>query len=655
MAWSDTTGAVERFRLVLEPLGKYVSAPSRWLAAMNRRRAERGTEPNQEPEAMAANGPEWTGDIAADSTDPMGDMMRAARGAFITAAVFSFIVNMSILVMPFYMFSVFRRVIPTESLSTLGYLIMVVVWVLGISVLVDIARAIVLARVGHWIDKQIGPRLFDMSIRRSIPRGSSADMSLLSKMHGLRSFISSPSVFIAMDAPWVPVFVLVLFLMNFYIGLTALVVVLIAFGLAIGNRMATDRMLEEASKAAGRAEIIASMGVRNADTMEALGMTSRVIRLWRKSNNGALELQAAASRRSGIFQAFVKMMRIGSMAAVMTVAATQMFDPESRMAPGIMMASMLLVGRCIMPLEFLVNSYESIVSAFESFKFLRQSIKADTNRWLEAITPPNPTGRVDVTNVVYHPPEATRAILNRIRFTLQPGESLGIVGPTASGKSSLARLLTGIEPPTAGDVRLDGTMLHSWPTEDRGKHIGYLPQSVELMDGTIRQNVSRFETDVDDEAVWRAIDLVGARDLVESFPGGLDFEVGENGGFLSGGQRQRIGLARAVFGDVKVVILDEPNANLDTVGEKALGEGLLRLKEQGVTVVVILHRPNILSYVDYIMVMRDGGIQKFAPRDEMLPLIGAISRTVGEEEKPRRIEAGEGGQEKETKRIDAGS
>jgi ABC-type protease/lipase transport system fused ATPase/permease subunit len=252
--------------------------------------------------------------------------------------------------------------------------------------------------------------------------------------------------------------------------------------------------------------------------------------------------------------------------------------------------------------------------------------------------------------VVYHPSNASRAILNRINFTLQPGESLAIVGPTASGKSSLARLVTGIEAPSAGDVRLDGTMLHAWPSADRGRHIGYLPQQVELMTGTVFENVSRFEENATEENVWKAIDISGARAVIEALAHGLSTEVGENGGFLSGGQRQRIGLARAVYGDIKLVVLDEPNANLDAAGEKALGEALQTMKAQGTTVIVILHRPNVLSVVDYIMVMRDGGIQKFAPRDEMLPLIGSISKQVAEApmpiakdqdiEEPKRIDAG---------------
>jgi ABC-type protease/lipase transport system fused ATPase/permease subunit len=238
--------------------------------------------------------------------------------------------------------------------------------------------------------------------------------------------------------------------------------------------------------------------------------------------------------------------------------------------------------------------------------------------------------------------------LNRVSFQLQPGESLAVLGPTASGKSSLARLLIGIEAPSAGDVRMDGTMLHAWDATDRGKHIGYLPQHVQLMTGTVFENISRYSPDATEESVWRAVDLAGARSVVEAFPEGLHSAVGEDGGFLSGGQRQRIGLARAVYGNVKLVVLDEPNANLDSAGEQALSDALVKLKKQGVTVVVILHRPNILSVVDYIMVMQNGGIQKFAPRDEMLPLIGVVppqavdavdAKKVSGPDEPKRVKA----------------
>ncbi len=588
---------------------------------------------------MAAIDAQWSDEALANSRDPLGDMMRAARGAFVAAAAFSFAVNIAILAMPFYMFSVFTLVLPTESLGTLGLLGLVVVWVLAVQLAIDVARTLLLGHVARWIDRRVGRRLFDLSIRRSIPRGAAADMTLMSRLQRLRQFIASPRIFVVMDAPWVPVFVLVLFVMNVWIGLTALAVMSIVLVLAIGSRLATDKIRRDAGAAAAGANALAGMAIRNADSMEALGMTGRVVQRWRATNDRMIELQAVASRRAGLFHAFVKMMRVGSMAAVITVAAVQMFQPESAMAPGVMMAALLLVGRCIMPLELVVGSSDEIVDALRSFRMLREALKADDSAWRESIVPSAPEGRLEVVDLVYRPPNVSRTILNRVRFALKPGESLGIVGPTASGKSSLARLLTGIEAPTAGDVRLDGTMLHAWPSEERGRHVGYLPQRVELMAGTVFENVTRFEIDADEEAAWRAIDLAGARPVVEALSGGLYAEVGENGGFLSGGQRQRIGLARALYGDVRLVVLDEPNANLDAQGEEALVGALKALKARGTTVAVILHRPSILNHVDYIMVLRDGGIQKFAPRAEMLPLITGIARTVGEDGKPRRVAA----------------
>ena len=595
---------------------------------------------------MATTNNEWSNQLSADSRDPLGDMLRAAKGAFVAAAVFSFIVNMAILVMPFYMFNLFQRVIPTESYETLWLLLMVVVWVLAISITIEYARTVLLEKVARWVDKQIGIQLFELSMKQSVPRGNGADMGLLQKLQSVRLFLSSPQVFVAIDAPWVPVFIVVLFALNFYIGLTALIVVLLAVGLAVGKRFATEGLLAEASRAASRAQKLANGSIRNAEITETLGMSDRVISEWSRYNGIAVELQAKASRRSGIFQAFVKFIRMGSMAAVMTVAMMQIFDPTSGMAPGTMMASMLLVMRCVMPLEVLVNSWDSIHGAFQSIGQLREVLSKRNAGWTEAITTDDPAGHVSVLDLVYNPSNASRVILNRVSFQLQPGESLAILGATASGKSSLARMLVGIEKPSSGDVRLDGTMLHAWDPADRGRHIGYLPQHVELMTGSVFENISRFDLNATEEEVWRAIDLAGAREVIEALPDGLATEVGDGGGFLSGGQKQRVGLARAVFGDVKLVVLDEPNANLDASGEKALSDAIVALKEKGVTVVVILHRPNVLSVVDYILVMRDGGIQKFAPRDEMLPLIGVVPPKAVEEapaptavEGPRRAEA----------------
>jgi PrtD family type I secretion system ABC transporter len=595
---------------------------------------------------MATTNNEWSNQLSADSRDPLGDMLRAAKGAFVAAAVFSFIVNMAILVMPFYMFNLFRRVIPTESYETLWLLLMVVVWVLAISITIEYARTVLLEKVARWVDKQIGIQLFELSMKQSVPRGNGADMGLLQKLQSVRLFLSSPQVFVAIDAPWVPVFIVVLFALNFYIGLTALIVVLLAVGLAVGKRFATEGLLAEASRAASRAQKLANGSIRNAEITETLGMSDRVISEWSRYNGIAVELQAKASRRSGIFQAFVKFIRMGSMAAVMTVAMMQIFDPTSGMAPGTMMASMLLVTRCVMPLEVLVNSWDSIHGAFRSIGQLSEVLSKRNAGWTEAITTDDPAGHVSVLDLVYNPSNASRVILNRVSLQLQPGESLAILGATASGKSSLARMLVGIEKPSSGDVRLDGTMLHAWDPADRGRHIGYLPQHVELMTGSVFENISSFYLNATEEEVWRAIDLAGAREVIEALPDGLATEVGDGGGFLSGGQKQRVGLARAVFGDVKLVVLDEPNANLDASGEKALSDAIVALKEKGVTVVVILHRPNVLSVVDYILVMRDGGIQKFAPRDEMLPLIGVVPPKAVEEapaptvvEGPRRAEA----------------
>jgi PrtD family type I secretion system ABC transporter len=589
---------------------------------------------------MAATNSEQSDRVPVDSADLLGDLLRAAKGAFITAAVFSFIINTAILVMPFYMYNLFRRVIPTESHETLWLLLMVVVWVLLIQNLIEYARSLLLEKISRSIDEKIGHRIFDLSVQRSVPRGAGSDMSLLSMLQSVRSFISSPTVFVAMDAPWVPLFIVVLFMMNFYIGLTALIVILIALGLAVGKRYATDALLAEGGRAAGKAGNLASMAVRNADTIEALGMSKRLIDQWRISNDKAIEQQAKASRRSGIFQAFVKFMRMGSMAAVMTVGMMQIFDPKSGMAPGSMMASMLLITRCIMPLELLTSSWDSLSGSIKSIKTLREFLKQGTGRWTEAITPEEPEGHLSVLDLLYDPPETTRVILNRVTFQLKPGESLAILGPTASGKSSLARLIVGIEQPSAGDVRLDDTMLHAWDADDRGKHIGYLPQHVQLMAGNVYENISRFSPDATEAEVWRAIDLAGAREVVEAFSEGLQTDVGEDGGFLSGGQKQRIGLARAVYGNVKLVVLDEPNANLDSAGDNALSEALVVLKQRGVTVVVILHRPNVLSVVDYIMVLKDGGIQKFAPRDEMLPLIGMVPQPPVEQAPPtEKVEA----------------
>jgi len=555
--------------------------------------------------------------------DPMRHIFEGCRSAFVTAGVFSFVVNMLILTMPLYMFSLFSRVLGTGNMATLTMLALMAAAALLVQALVDIARTYVFTHVSAWIDEQVSPQLFEKSVLGGLTRGRGGS-DALDQLQGLRQFLSGSSIFMLMDVPFIPIFLMVLFALNFSIGMTATIGGLILLILAAINKMISDGKLQRASAAASRARKISRSAIENADIVEAMGMRKTLMAGWSMYNELALKLQNDASQASGIIQAIIKMMRMGIMMAVMTVAAIQIVDPTSGLSRGAMMASVILVGRALMPLEAVVSSWAQVSDALQKYRYLSDLLTNTASKPEDSVFPLEPKGALSVEGVHFQIKGMKRPILSRVSFDLKAGESVAVIGPSAAGKTSLARLLAGIEQPNAGVVRMDGADVYRWPSDDRGRHVGYLPQQVLLFEGTIRDNIARFDDTITNEQVIQAAEMAGLHKMILQMEQGYDTEVGFGGNLLSGGQRQRVGLARALLGDPKLVILDEPNANLDTEGDNALRNSIEILKTRGATVVVILHRPNILQIVDKILVLRDGMVQKFSDRDEVMPLISGV-------------------------------
>ncbi len=569
------------------------------------------------------------GSKSASGGDPLKEMLWAARDAFATAAIFSFFVNALILVMPVYMFSLFDRVLGGGGNQfTLAFLALFAISALLIQALIDIARTYLFVRVSSWIDQQIGRKVFALSLRDATARGSRRDTELLSRMDSLRNFLAGEQVFMVMDLPWVPFFLAFLFFLQFWIGVAATAIAIFIFILALANKWATGPVREVGMAAMGESNRKAEVSLRNADVIEAMGMGPRIGRRWEADNDVALDKLAVFTRRMGLMSAIGKTMQFGSMMAIMTVCAILIIHPETNLSRGAMMASVILVGRVLMPVQFLVTGWAPISEAIGDYKALSAVLRqAAAQTPSELAAPPAPIGELTVEELSFHPPSTRDPILKGINFSLKPGESLGIVGPSASGKSTLARLLVGLDRPSTGSVKLDGAHIHEWPSVDLGAYIGYLPQDVELFGGTVRDNIARQDQNWTSERVLDAAKLANVDTMVKFMPQGYQTVVGSGGTLLSGGQMQRIGLARALYGDVKLVVLDEPNANLDAHGEEALAEAIEELKRRGVTVVLILHRPNILKVLDHVMVLVDGKIQRIGPREEMLPVIGGGGAT----------------------------
>lgn len=558
--------------------------------------------------------------------DPLRKIFETCRGAFVTAGVFSFVINMLILTMPLYMFSLFDRVLGTGNMATLTMLALIAFVALLVQALIDIARTYIFTQVSSWVDAQISPQLFEKSVTGALVRGQRGG-DAIEQLQGLRQFLGSPSVFMLMDVPFIPIFILVLFMLNFAIGITALIGGGILFGLAVINKQVASSTLQKATTSANQARKLSRAAIDNADIVEAMGMRKSVMSDWNVYNEFSLQLQSKASQISGIIQAFIKMSRMGIMMAVMTVAAVQIIDPESGLSRGAMMASVILVSRALMPLEAIVGSWAQVAEATQRYRYLSSILRGVAGKPEDSVYPLEPKGHLSVENLHFQARGMKRPILSRVSFELEPGTSLAIIGPSAAGKTTLARLITGIESPTGGVVRLDGADVFRWPSEDRGRHVGYLPQQVLLFDGTIRDNICRFDRTITNEQVIQAAEMAGLHHMILQMEQGYDTDVGPGGALLSGGQRQRVGLARALLGDPKLVILDEPNSSLDTEGDQALKAAIENLTARGTTVVVILHRPNILQIVDKILVLRDGVVQKFSDRDDVMPLIGGVRPT----------------------------
>ena len=417
-----------------------------------------------------------------------------------------------------------------------------------------------------------------------------------------------------MDAPWTPIFIVVIFMLHPLLGWISLAGALVLFGLAFSNELATRGLLVRAGGASVGALRQAEAAVRNADAVEAMGMMPALIRRWHASNAEALALQSDASMRSGVITALSKFARLALQIGILGTGAWLVILNE--LTPGAMIAGSILMGRALAPVEQAISTWRSMIAARGAYERVKEQLDESEPRGRAMPLPP-PSGRLSVEGVSFVHPGAEAPTLRAVSFQLQPGETLGLIGPTAAGKTTLARLLVGNLVPRAGHVRLDAMDVARWETEDLGRHIGYLPQDVELFGGTVRENIARMDVG-DAEAVVAAARLAGVHDMVLRLPKGYDTEIGEGGTALSGGQRQRIALARAVYGSPRLIVLDEPNANLDGEGEEALVKAIGVLHDEGVSIVVIAHRPSILQTADQVLVLKAGAVQGLGPRDEVL-------------------------------------
>ena len=546
--------------------------------------------------------------------------LRACRSAGLFLVAFSVAINILALASPIYMMQLYDRVLSSRSLDTLVMLTFMFTLAIGALVVIEGLRSLALGRLGTWLDDRLGPPVILAGLRTTLRGvGPGRAGQALRDLGTLRNFLSGPTTMPLMDAPWAPWYLGFLFVLHPMLGIIGLVSGLILLGLALVNEASTKRPLQEANIAAGRSMQALDAAFRNSEAIAAMGMHEGVLRLWRKAGQAGKDAQKIAGQRAAAIQTLSKFTRLLVQSGIMGVGAWLVI--ENKASPGVLFGSSFLIARALAPVDNAIATWRSVVSARLAYRNLQKLLELSPSVE-KGMQLPAPRGNISVERLVYAPPGAESPILRGISFSLRAGEVLGLIGPSAAGKTTLARCLTGAWLPVSGNVRLDGADISAWHASGAGEHIGYLPQDVELFSGTIRDNIARL-SDASPSTVIDAAKLVGLHDTIMRLPQCYDTDIGEAGVKLSGGQRQRLGLARALFGDPKFVVLDEPNASLDSEGELALIEAIARLKARGATVVVIAHRPNILQHADKILMLRGGMVEMFGPRNEIMPTLSA--------------------------------
>jgi ATP-binding cassette, subfamily C, bacterial EexD len=545
----------------------------------------------------------------------LAEAIRAIKKHFIYAGAFSAAVNLLQLVPIIYMMQVYDRVISSGSLSTLGMLTLLMVALLAALGGFEWVRSYILISASNNLEISLRERVFNATFKLALQSGGTRNSAqAISDLTGLRQFLTGNGIFAFFDAPWFPVYLIIMFMFHFWFGIAAIVAGLIMVALAWLNEIETNQRLKDANNAANQATTHLIGSLRNAEVIAAMGMTGAVRKKQQAISDRVLRLQTDASKLAGGIGSLSKTFRMIIQSLILGLGA--LLSLEHIISPGAMIAGSLLLGRALAPIDILVGTWKGFSLAraqYERLNALLTQLPAERER----MQLPAPTGNLTVEGVRVTPPGAKAPVVHGVSFQLNAGEALGIIGPSASGKSTLARAILGIWPTVTGKVRLDGADIGLWDRDELGPYVGYLPQDIELFDGTISDNICRFG-EVDAEKVVAAAKLAGVHELILRQPEGYDTVIGGAGGVLSGGQRQRIGLARAIYDNPKLLVLDEPNSNLDDQGEKELVAAIHRIKTQGCTVIIISHRTLILSAVEKLLVLKEGVAVSFGPRDQVL-------------------------------------
>lgn len=543
------------------------------------------------------------------------------RSSFVVLGIFSIFFNILVLTMPIYMMTVFSHVMTSRSQETLTLLTIAAFVALLIQALLDFIRSRILVRIGLTLDIELTPQVVEAIVRHAAGSAERNSQRLRDATE-LRNFLTGTGIFNLFDAPFVPFYVVVIYLMHPMLGHLALFGSLILFGIAVVNELITRKPIKSALADNQRTQQRVDEFVRNADAIEAMGMMPAVIEQWRMQNNASLMSLNKGADTASYMQGLAKFVRLLIQVGLYTVGAYLYLHAE--IMTGAIIASSILMGRALAPVEAAISTWKNMVGAKSAFDRLKEILAPErVEPYRNRMSLPAPEGRLQLERVVVMAPGTDRMTLKGIGFAIEPGEFLGVVGPSGAGKSTLAKLIVGILKPKSGSARLDGVDLASWHPDELGQHIGYLPQDVQLFNGTVRENIARLSRNHDPEAVIDAAKKVGMHETILQLPNGYDTNIGDGGAVLSAGQRQHLALARAMYGNPRLLILDEPNSNLDSVSEEALLKALDSAKKDGITIVVITHRPSILHSADKMLMLRSGMVEMFGTRAQMMQKLTA--------------------------------
>ena len=544
----------------------------------------------------------------------LAQAIRLCRHSFQSAAIFSLFINLLMLLPSIYMMQVYDRVLSSSSTSTLLMLTILAVVLFVMLGALEWVRSQILIRVSTRFDLLLNERLYKVLFRQSLMSGGRSSTQPLSDLLMLRQFLTGNGLFAFFDAPWLPVYVGLLFLFHPAFGVVAIFSAVLLILLAIWNERATHDDLEQANKISVENANTTARNLRNAEVVHTLGMLPDLMTRWQEKQQKLIMLQAVASEKAGLIAALSKTYRVTMQSLILGLGAWLAIDKQ--ISPGLMIGGSILLGRALAPIDLMIGSWKQFLSARTAYERLN-TLLGQFPVEPERMPLPMPKGNLSAEQAVIVPPGAKTAVIKGVNFSIQAGTFIALIGASASGKSTLARALLGIWPTANGVIRFDGADVSQLDRSLVGPGIGYLPQDIELFDGTIADNIARFG-ELDSNKVVAAAQAAGVHEMILQLPKGYDSEIGGTGGLLSAGQRQRVGLARALYGDPVLVVLDEPNSNLDDLGEQALARALVALKVRGCTVIVITHRVGILGMVDRIMVLNEGALVLDGPRDEVL-------------------------------------